>query len=208
MKVKLLILILIITMVSNNVVGQSLTKKALLIIDIQKDFTGENAKMPVESNQATQMIANLNRIIDKSTDLNLTVIYIGNEYSKFDILNIFRNFAAIKETDGINMDNRLHIVTKNYFSKNKMNAFSNPKLNEFLKDKNINEVFIGGLFAEACIYGTTKGAIKNKYLATILTDCIATNTEVKRNKMIEKYKKMGAKTITSNELLEINLPPT
>ena len=119
MKVKLLILIFSMTMVSNNVVGQSLTKKALLIIDIQKDFTGENAKMPVDSKQATQMIANLNRIIDKSKDLNLTVIYIGNEYSKFDILNIFRNFAAIKETDGIKMDNRLHVVTKNYFSKNK-----------------------------------------------------------------------------------------
>jgi nicotinamidase-related amidase len=178
----------------------NISKKAILIVDIQNDFTGENAKMPVDSNQATQMIINLNKIIDHSKELGLIVVYIGNEYSKFDILNIFRNFAALKGTDGIKMDNRLHVVTENYFSKQKGNAFSNPELDKFLKHKNISEVFIGGLYAEACIYGTTKGAIRNNYLTTILTDCIATKTEVKRNKMIEKYEKLGVKTITSNRL--------
>jgi nicotinamidase/pyrazinamidase len=178
----------------------NISKKAILVVDIQNDFTGENAKMPVDTSQAIQIITNLNRIIDKSKELDLTVIYVGNEYSKFDILNIFRNFAAIKGTDGIEIDKRLHVVTENYFSKHKMNAFSNPKLDKFLKDKNIDEVFIGGLYAEACIYGTTKGAIRNSYLTNILTDCIATKTEAKRKKMIEKYKKLGAKTMTSDRL--------
>jgi nicotinamidase-related amidase len=200
MKVKLLILIFSMTIISNNIIGQTQTNKALLIIDIQNDFTGQNAKMPVDSNQAIQMITSLNRIIDKSKELDLTIIYIGNEYSKYNILNIFRNFAAIKGSNGIKIDNRLHFVTENYFSKNKMNAFSNRQLDFFLKEKNITEVFIGGLYAEACIYGTTKGAIRNNYLTTILTDCIATKTDAKRNKMIEKYKKLGARTITSNQL--------
>jgi nicotinamidase/pyrazinamidase len=180
---------------------ENILKKAILVIDIQNDFTGKNAKMSVDSNQATQMITNLNSIIDKSKELNLTVIYIGNEYSKFDILNIFRNFAAIKGTDGVKMDDRLNIVSKNYFSKNKMNAFSNPELNIFLKENNIDEVFISGLYAEACIYGTTKGALRNNYLTTILTDCIATKTETKRTQMIEKYKKLGVKTILHSELI-------
>jgi hypothetical protein len=35
------------------------------------------------------------------------VVYDGDEYSKFDILNIFRNFAAIKGSEGANQDNRL-----------------------------------------------------------------------------------------------------
>jgi nicotinamidase-related amidase len=185
------------TMISNNVIGQSQTKKALLIIDIQKDFTGENAKMPVDSIQGIKMITNLNKIIDKSKELDLTVIYIGNEYSKFDILNVFRNFASIKGSDGAKLDDRLHLATKNYFPKNKGSAFSNPNLDKFLKEQNIAEIFISGLYAEACIYGTTKGAIRNNYLTTVLTDCIATKTDAKRNKMIEKFKNLGAKTITS-----------
>lgn len=177
-----------------------ISKKALLVVDIQNDFTGENAKMPVDSSQATEMITNLNKLIDKSHELDLTVVYIGNEYSKYDFLNVFRNFAAVKGTDGIKLDNRLHIVSGNYFSKQKGNAFSNPELDKFLKAKNINEVYIGGLYAEACIYQTTKGAITNNYLTTILIDCIATKTEAKRNKMITKYEKLEAKTMTANRI--------
>jgi hypothetical protein len=87
--------------------------------------------MPVDSNQAIQMIINLNKIADKSIELDLEVIYIGNEYSKFDILNIFRNFAALKGTGGTEIKNRLHVVSNNYFSKQKGNAFSNLNLDRF-----------------------------------------------------------------------------
>lgn len=177
-----------------------LTKKALLVVDIQEDFTGENARMPVDSLQATQMIGNLNQIIDKSHDLGLTVVYIGNEYTKYNLLNIFRNFAALRGTDGAKMDKRLHVVTKNYFSKSRGDAFSNPNLDKFLKDNDITDVYIGGLYAEACISATTKGAIRHNYLTTVLTDCIATKTEKKRQKMIGKYKEMGAKTMISDQL--------
>ena len=90
-------------------------KEAILIVDIQNDFTGENAKMPVDKNQAVQIITNLNKLIDKTDTLKTEIIYIGNEYSKWDVLNIFRNFAAIKGTNGTNLDERLHEVNKLYF---------------------------------------------------------------------------------------------
>ncbi len=200
MKVKNLIIVILI-LISNLIMAQSSnTKKAILIVDIQNDFTGQNAKMPVDSIQGTKMINNLNKIIDKSKELDLTVIYIGNEYSKFDILNIFRNFASIKGTDGAKLDERLHISTKNYFHKTKGNAFSNPNLVKFLKEQNITEIFIGGLYAEACIYATTKGALKSNYKTTVITDCIATKTEKKRIKMIKKYKQIGAETIEQEDL--------
>ncbi len=176
------------------------SKKALLVLDIQNDFTGENAKMAVDTNQAKVMIANLNKIIDKAKENQLTVIYIGNEYSKFDVLNIFRNFASIKGTDGAKIDEKLHVVTNYYFSKQKENAFSNPELAAFLKQQNISELYIGGLYAEACIYSTIKSAIRHNYPITVLTDCIATKTEKKRTEMIEKYKKFGAKILMSDQL--------
>jgi nicotinamidase/pyrazinamidase len=175
-------------------------KKALLIIDVQEDFTGEDAKMPVDSKQAQIMIGNLNKIVDSSNEKNLELIYIGNEYSKYDILNFFRNFACIKGTDGTKMDKNLHIKSQYYFSKNKGNAFSNPSLIDFLNEHQISQIYISGLYAEACIYATVKGAIKNGFQATILTDCIATKTEKKRVDMIGKYKKLGVKTITSEQL--------
>ena len=173
-------------------------KEAILIMDIQNDFTGENAKMPVDKKQAVQIITNLNKLIDKTDTSKTEIIYIGNEYSKWDVLNIFRNFAAIKGTDGTHLDKRLHVVNKIYFPKNKGNAFSNPDLNSYLKSKNVDEIFIGGLYAEACIYGTLKGGLKQNYKINILTDCIATKSDVNKDKIIEKYEKIGAKNIKSD----------
>lgn len=186
---------------TNQIIGQvEMKKQAILIVDIQNDFTGVNAKMPVDKNQATEMITNLNKLIDK-TDISKTeIIYIGNEYSKKDILNIFRNFASIQGTDGTKLDERLHIINKTYFPKNKGNAFSNPDLGIYLKQKNIDEIFVSGLYAEACIYATVKGGIKLKYKVNVLTDCIATKSDKKRNKTILKYEKIGARNTISNTL--------
>ncbi|CAN5238409.1 cysteine hydrolase family protein [soil metagenome] len=177
-----------------------MNKRAILIIDIQNDFTGNYAKMPVDKNQAAQMITNLNKLIDNTDTSKTEIIYIGNEYSKWNFLNIFRNFAAIKGMNGTNIDQRLHVVNKIYFPKNKGNAFTNPNLNSYLISKNVDEIFIGGLYAEACIYETVKGGLSQNYKVNILTDCIATKSNEQREKAIEKYKKPGAKNIKSETM--------
>ena len=42
----------------------------------------------------------------------------------------------------------------------------------FLKENSISELYITGLFAEACIKGTAKGAIRNNYNAVIIEDAV------------------------------------
>ena len=81
-----------------------------------------------------------------------------------------------------------------------MNAFSNPELNTYLKSHHITTVFIGGLFGEACIYRTAKGAIEYNYTTIVLTDCIALKTQSNKSRMIEKYIKQGAKAVTSHHI--------
>lgn len=171
--------------------------KALLIIDIQDDFTGDKAKMPVDKKQAAEIITNINRMLDGAEKSGITPIYIGNEFSPRDITNIFRNNAAIKGTEGAKIDSRLRIASNYYFAKHKNNSFSNPELDQFLMQKNIRDLYISGLFAEACVYSTIKGALKNNYSVIAITDCIAAKTDKKRDKMIAQYKKAGIKCITA-----------
>jgi len=186
--------------ISTTVSGQSQPKKALLILDIQDDFTGNNARMPMDTFQTNQMINNLNNLVTNLDESSYEIIYIGNEFSKFDFLNIFRNFAAMKGTKGIKQDSRLKIISGNYFPKNKENAFTNPSLDAFLKSKSVTELFISGLKAEACVFSTTKGAIKNGYKVNVLTDCIATTSNRKRDKMLQRYVKAGAYNLSSAAL--------
>ncbi len=167
--------------------------KALLIIDVQQDFTVPNARMPVDASQAKQMIETLNALTARAEKLDLLVVYIGNEYSTYNPLNVFRKFAALRNTPGIQMDPRLNIVSNHYFPKSKDNAFSNPDLSRFLQEQNIKTVILSGLYAEACIWQTLKGAQSAGFQVEILAEAFATKTEFKRRAMLLKYERQGAK---------------
>lgn len=186
---------------STAVSGRFQTKKALLILDIQDDFTGNYARMPMDIIQTNEMIHNLNKLITSLDRSSCEIIYIGNEFSKFDFLNIFRNFAAVKGTKGIKQDSRLKIISDNYFPKKRENAFTNPSFDAFLKSKSVTELFISGLMAEACVYSTTKAAIKKGYKVNMLIDCIVTTSNRKRDKMLPKYVKAGAYNLCSTAII-------
>lgn len=177
--------------------------KALLILDIQNDFTSSTAKMPVDTNQAREIIANINKLTANTQANGLLPIYIGNEFSKNDILNIFRNFAAIKGSEGCKIDERLNVVNNNYFSKNRGSAFTNKLLAAFLELRKINELYVAGLYGEACVRATVKSAIKHGYNVTVLSDCIASKTDKKRKSTIEKYRNTGVRVISGEAIGKI-----
>ncbi|MCE7072583.1 cysteine hydrolase [Dyadobacter sp. CY327] len=172
-------------------------RKALLVIDVQEDFTGPQARLPVNVVQGKKMITNINLIVELARDLNFTVIYIGNEFNKYDLLNIFHRFAAIRDTPGAALDKRLEIVSPYYFSKSKDDAFSNPDLLSFLKAQGIHTVVLTGVFAEGCIWATLKGAQHYGFFTEVAVDAIAAKTDRKLGKMLKKYVESGAKLISS-----------
>jgi nicotinamidase-related amidase len=180
---------------------QSTINQALFIIDIQNDFTGQNAKMPIDKAQADEIIKNINKLIEHAQWLHLAVMYIGNEYSLFDPLNLFRNFAAIKGSEGANLDPRLIVINRNYFTKSKSDAFSNPELMEFLKHNEIGEVLVAGVYAEACILQTVKGAMKNGLRVKVLADGIGTRSQEKRQICLKRYIKTGAEVVEISQLM-------
>jgi nicotinamidase-related amidase len=181
-------------------VSESAINCALLIIDIQNDFTSRDGKYPIDISQTDEIISNINKIINNAQQLGLTVIYIGNEYSLFNPLNIFRNFAAIVDSEGAKLDPRLTLINQNYFPKSTGDAFSNPDLINFLNQHNLNEVILAGVYAEACILATVKGAIKHKLRVKVLADGIGAKSQGTREIYLEKYKEIGAKILTVNQL--------
>jgi len=176
------------------------TQDAILILDIQDDFTKPHGKYPVDARQADEMIQRINDLLRRKANGEATIIYIGNEFSAFNPLNIFRNFAALKGGKGAKMDERLTVASEHYFAKNWDNAFTNPALDAFLKQRQITRVFISGVKAEACVRATARGAMKRGYHTTILTDCIATASDKKRNRIIRQYIRAGIRTSTSSDL--------
>lgn len=51
--------------------------QALLIVDIQNDFTGQKAKMLVEKLQAHEIIANINKLVEHGSSCIKTIFQWG-----------------------------------------------------------------------------------------------------------------------------------
>jgi len=176
-------------------------KSALLVIDVQKDFTQPSGKLPVDLNHAERMIANINAIVASTDTETPFPINVGNEFRKLDPLNIFRNFSAIKGTEGCGLDPRLKIVGDMYFSKEEGDALSSRALVSFLRKSKIDPLYLTGFQAEACVYRTFRGALKRGFSCSIIEDTIASKTEARRQSMLRKFASHGANIVRTPQLL-------
>ena len=176
---------------------------ALLVLDIQNDFFGKNARMPIDSGHAQEIMPKINMMIQHAQTAGWEVIYVGNEFRRSDPGNLFRNFAALAGSLGAKLCPELQVSSKNYFPKRTGNAFKNQDLVEYVKGHKVSGVMITGVFAEGCVFQTTKGAIKVGVHPIVIEDAIGAKTEHRRKRMIPKYKRIGAEVETSNVAMDI-----
>lgn len=78
-------------------------------------------------------------------------------------------------------------------------AFTNKKLGEFLREQQVNELYLVGLDAAGCVFYTAKGGIEEEYNVNIITDSIALLAESKWNMLLQQYKKEGINLIESKD---------
>ena len=176
-------------------------QKALLVVDMQLDFLGENAKMPIE-NQVEDLIQTVNCIIDDYNSKGYKIIYINNAFSKYDIANFFRNKASIKGTAGAEIDPRIKIVSENIFEKKRSSAFSNKDFEEYLINNQINELYMTGLMAEGCVYKTAISGLDRKYTINYIENAVGVWKMKNLEPTKEKLNKKGAKVIIYETTLE------
>jgi nicotinamidase-related amidase len=179
----------------------SMIERALLVVDIQNDFTGQRAKLPIDKLQTNEIIANINKLIEYAQQLRFVVVYIGNEFALYNPLNIFRNFAAIKGSQGAKLDPKLVVVNNNYFPKQTGDAFSNPDLIDFLKRNKIREILLTGVKAEACTLHTTKGALRNSLAVKVVADAVGTKSQKKWQACLDRYSQIGAEIVVADQLI-------
>jgi nicotinamidase-related amidase len=176
--------------------------KALLVIDIQEDATGKTTNKPYKNSK--ELIDTVNSVINNSEKEGITVIYIKHQMNSNFLNKIIMGNRFIKGTPGSEIDSRIEIINNNIFSKDKGDALSNSKLDDFLKQNNINEIFIVGLDATACVYKTAIGAIKRGYKAVVLKDGIVTSNMEKMPRILDEYEKRGILLTSIDKFIEMN----
>lgn len=165
--------------------------KTLLVIDMQNAYIGKDHSKFFNYNRQ-QIISAVNKVIDDNGE-NI-VIYIQN-FMKKNFINKFAPFKAYKGTKGAELISELHIVSNLIFDKYVGDAFSNNKLNEFLKSKNIDTIEVIGIDGGGCVALTALGAIKNGYNVIVNTNAIGTILNRNKEKYFKKLKQQGAEFI-------------
>lgn len=166
-------------------------RKALLVIDAQEDFIGEQRnKNKFNYEDVDELVKNINDIIRTYKQNMDEVIYIANVLPNNFFNKKFFGYG-IAGSKGAKFDKRIKIVSENYFEKQVGNAFKNNNLVKFIKDNEISEVELVGVDGVGCVFRTAKGAIEIGLEVTIISDSVGTVNPEKFIKMSMKLKSLG-----------------
>lgn len=140
----------------------------------------------------------VNKIIGECKKNDIDLIYVKQEFAgviPILLTKLFSHGSAIKGTPGAEIDKQLNIVSKNCFSKSMPSSFSNSELKKYLKENEIEELYIVGLDGQFCIKETVKDAIKEKYRVNLINNAILFKNESKREEVFKNLKEIGANII-------------
>jgi nicotinamidase/pyrazinamidase len=177
-------------------------RKALLVIDVQEDYTGTGAKPPFPYPNARAKIDTVNSVIRAAADRGMPIAYIRMELSGFMGRLLSRTIGggtALKGAPGTAIDRRVLVLSDDAFPKPRSDAFSNPELESFLIRNRVNELVLVGLDADGCVHATALGALNRGYGVTAVTDGLFLRDEKKWDTLMKRYGEEGIRLTTSRE---------
>jgi len=166
-------------------------QKALLVIDMQIDYIGENAKFPIERSQIENLIITINKIIDECHKNDYSIVYLRRVFKKNDIGNFFRNYACLEGTFGVEIDPRINIVSQNIFDKYAPDSFSSGDFINYLIENRIDELYLCGIMADECVYETALGGYNRNYKINYIANAVGSTNSKNIEKAVKKLNKKG-----------------
>ena len=162
--------------------------KALVVIDIQNDIT----------KHYRDIIDNINAAIDWAEELGMTVIYIKHN-------NLSPGTRTFKpDTKGSEFAPELKVVSPHIFVKTKANALTSEEFSEYIRENGIDEFFITGADATACVKSTCFNMTKAGYTVHVISDCETSYDLKKMPEMLAYYADKGCEVKTLAEYVESN----
>lgn len=140
-------------------------KQALLIIDVQNDYF-KNGKM--ELINPDNALAKINQLEDHFFYNNLPIIYIQH-INPSDASFFQENTVGVALHPQLQVKDSSIIVEKHF-----PNSFLETKLQEILKQHQVEQLVITGMMTHVCIDSSTRAAKELGYQPIVIADATAT----------------------------------
>ena len=152
---------------------------ALVVIDLQNDIT-KNYK---------EILDKVNEAIDWAVQKGLWVVYIRHN-------NLSAGTRTFKpDTRGAELVPELKVVSDHIFTKSKSNALTSEAFTAFIREHRLNDFYIAGADATACVKSTCFNMTKSGYTVHVLSDCITSYDKKKLPEMLAYYEGKGCEVI-------------
>ncbi len=152
-----------------------MNNKALVVIDIQNDIT----------KHYRNIIGNINAAIEWATSEEMHIVYIKHH-------NITASTRTFKPgTKGEELVPEIKVVSDNIFVKTKSNALTSKAFSAFIAANDINEFYVAGADATACVKSTCFNMTKAGYTVHVLSDCVTSYDLKKLPEMLTYYESKG-----------------
>lgn len=162
--------------------------KVLVIIDVQNNIT-PNYKL---------IVKNLNEAIDWALENEIFVCYIKHHNIAPDA-TIF-----VPGSNGAELVPELKIVSENIFVKTEVDVVTSKFFMDFLEQNKINEVFVTGADATACVKAACSSLKKSGFDVHVISDCVTSYDLSKLDEMFSFYKRAGCDVKCLEELCRRN----
>lgn len=173
-------------------------KKALLVIDIQKDNISPNGPYPFPQKSVEALIKQVNQVTSQYKADAHPVFFIRQIYKNFWgrlISRLFLKGITLEGSDGANLDERLNSSNGVTIDKTKQNAFANTSLQSQLSHFDISTVVICGLDGAYCVRATAYAALDAGFKVELLDQAILTTRADRWLRIKSDLKAKGAYVI-------------
>ena len=152
-----------------------MSKKALVVIDIQNDIT----------KHYRDIIDKLNAAIDWAAEQEMDVVYIKHN-------NLSPGTRTFKpDTRGAELVPELKTISGNIFIKTKANALTSEGFSAYILENGIDEFYITGADATGCVKSTCFNMTKAGYAVHVISDCVTSYDLKKLPEMLTYYANKG-----------------
>ena len=166
-------------------------KKALIVIDMQRDYLWEKRKQ-MFTYDTKELVGNVNNAVDFYKEKGYDIIYIKHILPKI----LWGVGFSIRGTEGVEFYDGLAVVSDLIFEKNRSDTYTAKAFRDYMKEKNYSDVVLCGLDECGCVGATAKGAIKTGVNVTMIEDCIGRRfPDAKVEESRKKLKALGVRYI-------------
>lgn len=171
---------------------------ALLVVDLQNDFTQATGKAHACVEQVDLMIPIVNQLIASFQQAERPVLCVKTAW-KSRLVKLLSSNSVQPGTQGADWDERIQTDHLRTFTKPDKDIFSSNSLRAYLQTHNIQQLYLCGLAIEHCLRISYQSAQQQGFQAFLVKDAVAAYRCHDVHRLVVKYFPNTA-TITSCEL--------